>query len=218
MAVTEDSRQSRRGRLSGIGRREWWGYGVWFFVGGVIGVSELWAVAGNPWWPTISATVGHLEGLWSPVKIIVIALIVSGAVQALQYPPNQREFRSLDGRPQRWRTDQGRFTKASGGQTPEVRHSWSYFPLAVILVAASGAATASLTSSNFVVGYVIYGLIAIAFLIIPNALAYWFAKEVPFPTLFRTLQDLDSRWHPAVVIVLAGLTVLAIHLVAYPWP
>jgi hypothetical protein len=28
----------------------------------------------------------------------------------------------------------------------------------------------------------------------------------------------DGRWHPAVVVILAGLTVLAIHLVAYPWP
>jgi hypothetical protein len=27
-----------------------------------------------------------------------------------------------------------------------------------------------------------------------------------------------ERCHPAVVVVLAGLTVLAIHLVAYPWP
>lgn len=94
--------------------RRWWGYGVWLFVGAVIATSELWAAFGNPWWPTISATV--------------------------------------------------------------------------------------------------------AFLIIPNVLAYWFAKDVPFPTLFRTLADLDRRWHPLVLIIVAGLSVLVVHLVAYPWP
>jgi hypothetical protein len=67
-------------------------------------------------------------------------------------------------------------------------------------------------------GYVLYGLIAVAFLIVPNVLAYGFAKEVPFPTLFRTLADLDRRWHPLVLIIVAGLSVLVVHLVAYPWP
>jgi hypothetical protein len=143
MAVAQDRREARplsrpglrHARLQGIGRREWWGYGVWIFVGAVIAVSELWAVAGNPWWPTISATVGHLELLWSPVRVIVIALIVSGAVQVFSYPPRRREFRPPGARPLRWRTD-----------------------------------------------------------------------------------DLDRRWHPAVPVILAGLAVLAIHLVAYPWP
>jgi hypothetical protein len=59
---------------------------------------------------------------------------------------------------------------------------------------------------------------AVAFLVVPNVLAFWFAKEVPFPTLFRTLSDLDKRWHSAVMVVVAGLAVLAVHLVAYPWP
>lgn len=67
-------------------------------------------------------------------------------------------------------------------------------------------------------GYVIYSLMAVAFLIVPNVLAFWFAREVPFPTLFRTLSDLDKRWHSAVMVVVAGLAVLVVHLVAYPWP
>ncbi len=207
-----------RDRFACVSSSEWWGYGVWLFMGCVIGVSELWAVAGNPWWLTISATVGHLEQLWSPVKIIVVALIVAGAIQALSYPPRQRESRLPDRRPQRWRTAKGRLTRAEGGNTEEFRYARWYFPIAVVLVAGAGAGAAAVGSSKFAVGYVIYGLIAVAFLIIPNVLAYWFARDVPFPTLFRTLDDLDSRWHPAVVIILAGLTVLAIHLVAYPWP
>jgi hypothetical protein len=36
--------------------------------------------------------------------------------------------------------------------------------------------------------------------------------------LFTTLDDLDRRSHLAVMVIIAGLVVLAIHLLAYPWP
>jgi hypothetical protein len=214
MAVTLDRPE---GRLEDSART-WWGYGVWLFVGAVIATSELWAVAGNPWWPTISATTGHLEQLWSPVKIIVVALIAAGATQLVSYPPHRREFGRTGRRAPRWRTASGRLTKAPGGQAEPIRHAELYFPAAVAVIAGAAAAAASLSSNKFVVGYVLYGLIAVAFLVIPNVLAFWFAKDVPFPTLFRTLADLDEVWHPAVLIIVAGLSVLAVHLVAYPWP
>jgi hypothetical protein len=63
-----------------------------------------------------------------------------------------------------------------------------------------------------------YGLIAIFLVIIPNALAFWFAKEVPFPTLYRTVADLERRWRPAAMVIVAGLVVLMLHLVFFPWP
>jgi hypothetical protein len=214
MAVTLDRPE---GRLTNSAR-EWWGYGVWLFVGAVIATSELWAAAGNPWWPTISATVGHLEQLWSPVKIIVVALIAAGATQMIIYPPHRREFGRTGRRAQRSRTASGRLTRAAGGQADPIRHAELYFPTAVGVIAGGAATAAWLSSSKFVVGYVLYGLIAVAFLIIPNVLAFWFAKDVPFPTLFRTLADLDEVWHPAVLIIVAGLSVLVVHLVAYPWP
>jgi hypothetical protein len=214
MAVTLDRPE---GRVTNPAR-EWWGYGVWLFVGAVIATSELWAVAGNPWWPTISATVGHLEQLWSPVKIIVVALIAAAAAQMITYPPYRGEF-GLDGRPaRRWRTAGGRLTKTPGEQAEPIEHAGWYFPAAVVVIAGAAATAASLSSSKLVIGYVLYGLIAVAFLVIPNVLAFWFAKDVPFPTLFRTLADLDRRWHPAVLVIVAGLSVLAIHLVDYPWP
>lgn len=71
-------------------RRLWWGYGVWLFVGTVIGTGETGAAIGNPWWPTISATVGHLERAWNPTKIIVVALLAAAAVQVLWYPASAR--------------------------------------------------------------------------------------------------------------------------------
>lgn len=214
MAITLDRPQRR----TTYPARQWWGYGVWLFVGAVIATSELWAAVGNPWWPTISATVGHLEQLWSPVKIIVIALIAAGATQMVTYPPHRGEFNPADGRARRWRTGTGRLTKAPGGLTEPIRHAAWYFPAAVVVIAGAAATAASLSSSKYVMGYVLYGLIAVAFLIIPNVLAFWFAKDVPFPTLFRTLADLDRRWHPLVLIIVAGLSVLVVHLVAYPWP
>lgn len=220
MALTQSSRVAGPdGSPPGpqISRPECWGYAVWAFVGAVIAAAELWAVFGSPWWPTLSGTVGHLEQLWTPTKIIVIALIAAAAGQVLSYPPRQREF-PPPGRRRHWRTGGGRLTRAENGQTAELGHAAWYFPIAVTLVAAGTAAAAVLNSSRLVAGYVIYGLIAVAFLIVPNVLAYWFAKEVPFPTLLRTLENLNNRWHPAVIIIVAGLSVLAVHLVAYPWP
>lgn len=204
-------------RVSGVSRREWWGYLVWGFVGVVITVSELWAVFGKPPWPTISSTVAHLEQLWSPVKIIVVAVIVAAAVQLITYPPRRDEFRP-EHAPPRWRTDKGRLTKTEAGQTVEIEHAELYFPIALIVVVAAAAVTAAAGYGKFVVGYVLYGSIAVTLVIIPDALAFWFAKEVPYPTLFRTLDNLDNRWHPAILIIWAGLAVLAIHLVAFPWP
>ncbi len=203
-------------RFRNVDQREWWGYGVWLFVGAFIAVGELWAVVGNPWWLTISATIGHLEQVWSPVKIIVVALVAAGTVGALRYPPGRSAFLASGRHPARWRTHNGRLTRVEGGRADQL--PGLYFALVVAVVAAAGAVTAALGASKFTVGYVIYGLMAVALLIVPNVLAFWFAKDVPFPTLFRTLSDLDKRWHSAVTVLVAGLAVLAVHLVAYPWP
>lgn len=174
MTVTQAARDE-----ASLRPRERWGYGLWLFTGGVIAVPELWAASGATRWPTISATVGHLEKLWSPVKIIVVALIAAGAAQALANPVQDGERR----------TPAGRLMRGTR-QSAEVV---SYFP------------AATLTSATFTIGYVLYGLIALGFGIVPNALGYWFAKDVPFPPLLRTLADLDRRWYPA-------------DLAAYPWP
>lgn len=184
--------------------QERWGYGVWLFTGAVIAVPELWAASGGTSWPTISATLGHLETLWSPVKILVVALIAAGAAQVLG-DSVQAGAR---------RTPTGRLIR---GARPSDEIAW-YFPGAVLVIVAATAGTAALTSATFTIGYVLYGLIALAFGIVPNVLAYWFGRDVPFPPLLRTLADLDRRWHPAAVVVVAGLSVLAVHLAAYPWP
>jgi hypothetical protein len=40
----------------------------------------------------------------------------------------------------------------------------------------------------------------------------------PFPGAARTAANLEARWPLAAMIVLAGLAILAVHLVFYPWP
>ena len=204
-----------RARFRGVGEREGRGYGVWLFVGLVFGVPESLAGITNPPWPALSDTVGHLEALWHPVAVVVAALIVLIVFHAVRYPPGQAgEFAARGGEPKRARTPCGRFAR-SGTSAVSV---FAYFPLAVGVV-AGGSVIAAITSSDmFVLGYVIYGLIAIFLVIIPNALAFWFAKEVPFPTLYRTVADLERRWRPAAMVIVPGLVVLMFHLVFFPWP
>ena len=50
---------------------------------------------------------------------------------------------------------------------------------------------------------ILYGLFAIFCVVVPNLLAYLLAKNVPFPTFFRTIADLDHRWRPAAIIIVA---------------
>ena len=55
-------------------------------------------------------------------------------------------------------------------------------------------------------------------MIIPDVLAFWFAKDVPFPALARTVADLERRWRPATMVIVAGLVVLMFHLAFAQWP
>ncbi len=207
-----------RARFRGVGARERCGYGVWLFVGLVFGVPESWAGITNPPWPALSDTVGHLEQLWHPVKVTVVALIVFIVFHAARYPPGHTgEIAAREGEPERARTPHGRFARRGTGAASAVS-VFAYFPLAIGVVVGGSVIAAIAGSDAFVLGYVIYGLIAIFLVIIPNALAFWFAKEVPFPTLYRTVADLERRWRPAAMVIVAGLVVLMFHLVFFPWP
>lgn len=224
MAVTGDAFEAAKPQLAqeraaGVGalsRTEAWGYVVWGLTGVVIAVPEVWALVGSPRWPTISATAAHLEKLWSPTKAIVVGLIAAVIVELVSYPPNRSEYPTATGVVRR--TVLGRLTRAQTSEPPILASGVWYFPAALVATAAAGMLAASLSGDAFVLGYAIYGTMAVALLVVPNALAYWWAREVPFPTLFRTLEYLDRRFHPALLLVSAALTVLAIHIVAYPWP
>jgi hypothetical protein len=202
---------------------EKWGYGFWLFMGLVFGIPESWAGLANPPWPSLSDTITHLDALWPPTAVIVVAVIVIVAFYFVRVPVSPPGSLAHAG------GGLGRGTVAGVGRTYNGRLSktpadispvpaLAYVPLALAAIAA-GSIIAAVTSGDFwVLGYVIYGLIAIFLVIIPNVLAYWFAREVPRPTLLATITSLERRWRPAAVVVLAGLVILLLHLALPPWP
>jgi hypothetical protein len=67
------------------------------------------------------------------------------------------------------------------------------------------------------VGYLVWGIFALC-VVIPESLAYFGKSFTPFPGAARTAASLAARWPLASVILLAGMAILAVHLVFYPWP
>jgi hypothetical protein len=198
-------------RWTGLTAYERWGYRVWGTVGVVIAIPELWAaVAGDGPWPTISGTIGHLEARWSPTAILVVAAIVVAAARALGYGPQRPAGRRQDPS-----------VEPGSGWWP-----YAYFAGAVVCVAVPSVLVAIYVpegpESRFVLGYVMYGLIGFFGIVLPTAigwvLARFFAIELPFPPMFRTLSALEKRVPVAALAVLAGLVILLIHLALYPWP
>jgi hypothetical protein len=210
-------------RFSGLSTREKWGYGFWLFLGLVFGVAESWAGLGTPPWPALSDTVAHLDAIWPPLAVIVVAVVVFVAYYFVRVPVSQAGSLAFQaGGPGRGtgtgvgRTYNGRLSKTPADISPVT--ALVYIPLALVVI-AGGSIIAAVASDDFwVLGYVIYGLIAIFLVIIPNVLAYWFAREVPWPTLLTTVTDLERRWRPAAVVILAGLVILIFHLALPPWP
>ena len=66
------------------------------------------------------------------------------------------------------------------------------------------------------VGYLVWGIFALC-IVIPECLAY-FGKSFTRSRARRERREPRGRWPLAAMIVLAGLAILAVHLVFYPWP
>jgi hypothetical protein len=54
--------------------------------------------------------------------------------------------------------------------------------------------------------------------VIPELLAVFGRSFMPFPGLTRTATNLEARLPWVAMVILAGMAVLAVHLVFYPWP
>jgi hypothetical protein len=212
-------------------RREGLGYAVWGAALLVFAVPEIWAAAdGHKPWPTLSDTVGTIERHHDWTAILVVALLVFGVMHALRVkfsaqsspvkPPSAKPaVAEYPGRHNAARdllaTEDGRLTRA---EDLEYMGWWRYFVLAVALVVAGYVVPYSVDRGDKqLIGESLYGSIALALFLIPGWLSYRLGKFVPFPTLFQSFQDIEGRvkWLP--VVIAAGLTVLMIHLVFYPW-
>jgi hypothetical protein len=218
-------------RFTDVSRSEATGYAVWAAMGVVVGVPEIWAaIAGDDfYWPTISTTIGHLQERWPVVALLPVAAIVMGGysvyrVRAIGDTVVQADLQALG------RTPEGRLVKqdvaneqlvgggvpATGGEMRDRTVAW-YFVFATTLVV--GASLVSSRSDNrFFVGYVLYSLIAIFWIVIPNVAAYYFRRDFPYTNLFFTINFLALRLQLVAALVAALLVILLLHLAFYPWP
>jgi hypothetical protein len=189
--------------------------GYWFWgptVGVVLTVELLAALSASvknaiPW-PTISSTIGHLEKRWDWVAVIVVGLITVVAFHAIAYRAQQRDR----GRAYR-RAGPARTDKPAGR---DVR--WYNALLVAVLTGIAIGLAIVFGASKFQLGYVIYGVLGFFGIVLPSILAFAANRLVGFPSLFFTLEKLRHRLHAVAVIVVAGLTILAVHLAFYPWP
>lgn len=202
-------------------RRELWGYITWLTAGVVVAVPEVAAAtSGRVPWPTISETVGHLEARATWVAPLVVGYLVFAAYHAVPHLSPGADVVTSARQP---RTEAGRLT-AVPDRHPDVPDQLATTTFVVFAVVALGIVVAgtlvavTVSSDRYVVGYVLYGLIGVFWVLVPTILAYWFRKDVPFPPLSTTIGYLERRWHVVAVLVLAGLAVLALHLAFYPWP
>jgi hypothetical protein len=214
-------------RFADAGPAERAGYLVWATMGIVVGVPEIWAaISGDGfYWPTISTTVGHLQDRWAVLTLIPVALIVGYGYSALRLRPAatalQADLSAIT------RTPQGRLTQSDptlqelatgvpdAGTSP--LFSTPYFVVATLLIIAAPLAV-SASHNRFLVGYVLYSLIAIFWVIVPNVAAYWFKRDAPYTTLVVTINCLARRLTFAACLAAALLVILLIHLAFYPWP
>src|SRR5687768_17676764 len=101
-------------------------------------------------------------------------------------PVIQTDFNALA------RTPQGRLVRQevsasdlhAGAQRAAQERQWNvlpYFTLATLAVIAA-AFLASRSENRFLVGYVLYSLIAVVWIIVPNCAAYFFKRDVPYTT------------------------------------
>jgi len=146
------ARRDFAARFSGMSTTEKWGYGFWLFMGLVFGVPESWAGLANPPWPSLSDTIAHLDALWPPTAVIVVAVIVIVAFYFVRVPVSQAGSLVLDS------GGHGRGTGAGVGRTYNGRLSKTpadispvpalvYIPLALAAVTI-GSIIAAVTSGD----------------------------------------------------------------------
>jgi hypothetical protein len=219
--------------FTGFDRREKWGYAVWFSFAVIVLVPEFWAAfwKDSAPFPTISATTGALEYDHPILGLVVVTVIVLCAYSAFRFPPVRTGVVPPPGEPDRgwmgedtlipYRTPLGNRFTLSTTPVPEIR-AWIYFTVAlgVILGATTWAVLTSDVDDEYRTGQTLYGLIALFLIVIPSLLAWpkWWAREVPFPTLFATVRSLERRLRFVAFAVAAGLVMLLLHIVLYPWP
>lgn len=217
------------------------GYLIWGIAAAVIAIPELLAAVGAGLgflhFKTISETTGHLERYHPWVELVVVAAIVFFAYSYFRTSPH------ADERPNLARTPGGRLTMDEHADHHAREDFDGEEPRRIFLVAAAvvlaGVAFATWAAvqwwddeRHFHPSYVLYGLLFLFWLVLPSLVVFFGGREPPFPTLYRTVRNLEEwlahkrlpwnlgpllAWFMTYVI-LAGLVILLIHLTLYPYP
>jgi hypothetical protein len=227
-----------------------WGYLLWVIAAAVIGIPEITAAASRTLpFTTISGMTGHLERHHNWVELIVVALIVLVVFSITRVSPHRHSGVST-GSPSEQaptshlrRTAGGRLTLRPDATTqtakdfdddgaPLLFGVAAFISLAGIAVATWAATRWWDDPHHYRPAYVLYGLLGLLWIVVPCLLGLFKGLDMPFPTLFRTIRNLETwlqgrtwrhRLGPALAfltayLIYAGLSILLLHLTLYPYP
>jgi hypothetical protein len=234
-----------------VGSKRGWGYAIWLVAGAVITIPEISAAIDHrhEWLPftTISEMVGHLERRHTVVELAVVATLVFVVFSIVRLPPHKQSGNEgpVDDSEKAQRTPGGRLTLVPDKGTAPVDFDRQAAPvlfaiaavvsLAAIAVGTWAAAHWWQDDRHFHPAYVLYGSLFLLWLVVPSAYAFLSGKDAPFPTLFRSVWNLEEwlrsrSWKVGkrdlgpvlgwlvVYVIVAGLTILLLHLAFYPYP
>lgn len=232
-----------------------WGYLLWLIAAAVIGVPEITAAADGGALPftTISGMTGHLEGYHSWVELVVIALIVLAVFSIVRVSPRRESGAppgtsvgnppAAENSPEALRTAGGRLTFHADAVT-QTSDEFDDDDAPVLFALAASVSLAGIAAATWAAtrwwddphhyhpAYVLYGLLGLLWIVVPSALALVRGLDMPFPTLFRTIGNLEDwlqsrRWRgnlgpllglAVTYVIYAGLAILLLHLTLYPYP
>jgi hypothetical protein len=227
-----------------ISRRRW-GYVVWAVALGFVFIPEILAAVplteSQLPFPTISRMTGHLEYEHAEWEIAPTLLIVVALYSLWRVPPHRPSVR---------RTPGGRLTFTQRTSDPSFDDGTLHGVWFAVRVVAAALIVTGITLwayhhwpnqyvtnsdgtrsklPNFHVAYFLYGSIGLFWLAIPTAWSLARGKDAEFPTLFRTVANLEA-WigkHGALgraiawtisVLLIWGMVFLLLHLTLYPFP
>jgi hypothetical protein len=193
--------------------------------------------------------VGHLERNHNWVELIVVGLIVLVVFSLARLRPPYRADAATDSPTERVSADQ--FRRTPGGRlaasTPRddkdpAAYDEDPAPFAFTVCAFSSLVAIALGTfaatkwwddeRHFHPAYVLYGSLGLLWVAVPSFVALVFQRDVPFPTMFRTVGNFESwlsgrRWPWSLgpklawlvaYVIFAGLAILVLHLALYPYP
>lgn len=231
------------------------GYLVWAAALGFFAIPEILATSATierrlPF-TTLSGMVGHLEYRNSAFEIVTTLVVICLLVSVVRQPPRKtsgnRKAPRADNMPHR--TAGGRLTYHLGDDVEATQDTFDattasgwFVGIVVALAAAIAFATVAArewwpdpapkpgeTNALFHAGYVLYGLIALVCFVGPSIYAFVAGRDAPFPTLARSLGNLEewlqslgrgggaAAWFLSYLLVW-GLVFLLLHLTLYPFP